>query len=162
MRVGFVLRSAEIKPLVPKICARKHCNRSFRVHLAPPPQTQTPNARSSLQTNVRADGEVSFYFSIHRVFRFLPPTPTSGLHCPCISLCLYIQCLTVLGVLAHTKARESLPIQKEASVLLSLESLPIMLKHSIKCFECLGESLPIQKCFDGPWSLCLYKSTQVL
>ena len=40
MRVGFVLRSAEIKPLVPKICARK-----MRVHLDPPPQPPSRKGR---------------------------------------------------------------------------------------------------------------------
>ena len=39
MRVGFVLRSAEIKPLVPKICAGIFSYEKILVHLAPPYST---------------------------------------------------------------------------------------------------------------------------
>ena len=43
MRVGFVLRSAEIKPLVPKICAGIFSfTWNILVHLAPPPATSQP------------------------------------------------------------------------------------------------------------------------
>ena len=41
MRVGFVLRSAEIKPLVPKICARRYISKNiFECISTPPPIPQ--------------------------------------------------------------------------------------------------------------------------
>ena len=63
MRVGFVLRSAEIKPLVPKICALFFLQTKRHSHLTPPPPQTTQHNTTQPPPKLLSGEEVCLHIN---------------------------------------------------------------------------------------------------